>query len=520
LGYLLHILIALGALAAAEEGFAFAREKPLAVLALAAVPHGLAWCVRRLVLAGRFRVAEALFRATAFAPAALQAIAVLLFGWPSTVERWTGAEPQIVGWPHPAALLGLVPFGVYAWLSIDARARLSDSRMPEVARIRRFQTRMLASSIAPIAMFLVLTWTVGLDRGLRARIEYVALWGGAFALLLIALSIAFLPWLLRSTLDTSALPAGPRRTMLEDFARRIGFRCRSLVQWNTGAQMANAAVVGIGPGRMVLFSDVLLSQLGDRELLAVFAHEIGHVARRHVLVFVAWSAAYFVAIDLALGYFEIVDVWEGIALLTAALAAWYLAFGVLSRRTELEADLYSVARTGDLEAMITALERVGSPHTRALGSWRHFSTEKRVEFLRRAAAEPRVAETLTRRMGRLGRVGLVLGVLAVAAEAWSLARSLPEDRIRVALALGDDRGAEEALGRLAKPESEFARLLETSRRHSGATPVELQERAAEAASRGDLALALDLYVLAQLRGADGAEDEIEELDGQLRTGSR
>jgi Zn-dependent protease with chaperone function len=520
LGYLLHILIALGALAAAEEGFATGREAPLVVLALAVVPHVLAWLVRRLVLAGRFRAAEALFRASAFAPAALHSVAVLSLGWATTVERWTGAEPQIVGWPHPAALLGLAPFCAYTLLSIDARARLTDSRRSEAARIRLFQARMLASSIAPIAVFLVLTWTVGLEPAWRARIEYVGLWGGAFALLLIVLSIVFLPWVLRSTLDTSTLPPGPRRAMLEEFARRIGFRCRSLVQWNTGAQMANAAVVGIGPGRTVLFSDLLLAQLGDRELLAVFAHEIGHVARRHVLVFVAWSAAWFVAADLALSYLEVEDVWIGIAVLTATVALWYLAFGLLSRRTELEADLFSVATTGDLESMIAALERVGSPHTRALGSWRHFSTERRVEFLRRATAEPRIAEDLKRRMGRLGRIGLVLGLVALAAEAWSLARSLPEDRVRVALALGDDEGAAEAMRRLGEPNAGFERLIEASKRNRAATPEQLQEGARREARNGDPAVALDLFLLAQLRGAPDADEEIEALEERLRTGSR
>jgi heat shock protein HtpX len=523
LGYLLHILLALGALAAAEEGLALRAEAPLAVLALAFVPHSLAWSVRRLVLAGRFRPAEALFRATAFAPAALQAVAVLGFGWADTVERWSGVEPSILGWPHPAALLALAPFGLYAWLSIDARARLSDSRKSEIARIRRFQSRMLASSIAPIAVFLVLTWVVGLDRELRARIEYVAIWGGAFAAALILASIAFLPWLLRSTLDTAALPPGARRTMLEEFARRIGFRCRSLVQWNTGAQMANAAVVGLGPGKTVLFSDVLLAQLDDRELLAVFAHEIGHVARRHVLVFVSWSAAYFVAIDLSLAHFRIDDRWQGIAVLVGALALWYLAFGVLSRRTELEADLFSVAKTGDVDAMVTALERVGSPHTRGLGSWRHFSTERRVEFLRRATSEPAIARRLTRRMAVVGRIGLVLGALAVAAEAWSLARSLPEDRVRVALALGDDARAAEALARIDEPDPRYVRMLDASRANAGATPQQLPVLARRAAELGDPELAVDLFLLAQLRGVEDVSDELEALDRELerlRTGSR
>ena len=71
--------------------------------------------------------------------------------------------------------------------------------------------------------------------------------------------------------------------------------------------MANAAIVGFLPGhRTVLFSDSLLAGLPPRELAAVFAHEIGHARRHHVLVFGAWTLVFFLAGDLE--YFVVVTV--------------------------------------------------------------------------------------------------------------------------------------------------------------------------------------------------------------------
>ncbi len=45
MAYLFHITLALGLVVAAAEGFALDVEQPWAVLALALVPHALAWSV-------------------------------------------------------------------------------------------------------------------------------------------------------------------------------------------------------------------------------------------------------------------------------------------------------------------------------------------------------------------------------------------------------------------------------------------------------------------------------------------
>src|SRR5262249_54986641 len=150
--------------------------------------------------------------------------------------------------------------------------------------------------------------------------------------LLVALAL-LLPTLLRNVWATQPLPPGALRERLQAVADRAGFRSRALLAWNTGDLMANAAVVGVGPrARIVLFSDSLLARLDGEELASVFAHEIGHAARRHVLVFVAWAAAFFLLADLAANHLFPSDAWISGGFVLVALVAWILGFGFASRR--------------------------------------------------------------------------------------------------------------------------------------------------------------------------------------------
>src|SRR6185436_1238857 len=91
------------------------------------------------------------------------------------------------------------------------------------------------------------------------------------------------------------------------------------------------------------------------------------------------------------------------AILLAVLGAWYLSFGWLSRRFELEADLFSLDLIGDAEGLIGALEQVGGAHARSLSSWRHFSTAQRVDFLRATALDRSIGAKLERTL-KFGRV--------------------------------------------------------------------------------------------------------------------
>lgn len=522
MAYLVHIVLAIAALALAEEGLALELVAPLAIVALLPLAHAFVRIERKLVISGRFVAAARVYGLIGALPVVQYALAVLVFGWGASIESWTGSPIDLLGWPGPRALLALAPFVVFVALSIDARARAVDSRKDEIASTRRFQLRMFVSSLLPFVLLILASSLVSANDTVRAHVEHVAVWGGVFAAGLLVTTMATLPSILRHAWQTSALPAGRTRVLLEDFARSISFRCRELVQWHTGFQVSNAAVVGLGPSRIVLFSDLLLASLTERELIAVFAHEIAHVRRKHVLVFVAWSIALFLGAELAITHFELGDDWLGLVVLGATLAFWYFAFGWFSRRIELEADWFACESTGEWQAMASALERVGGPHGRAKDSWRHFGTQKRVEFLALSASRPEVARTLTRRLERIGRVGYALAALALAAQMWALASSYRTDLVTVDLALGRWSEAAQRAAALEELDSDVAAFVARAQTFGPVGPPAeaLAQAGREARERGQRVAALEILALAQLRGARDVDDELVELASDLRTGNR
>ncbi len=510
MGYLLQTVIALAAQVLAEEGLALRSEQPFLVLALAAVPLLLARAARRAALRGRFGSAALCFAALHWSPPVLQVMALCLLGWGRTLERVLGVAPRLLSWPHPVALLALLPFVVYGLLAIDAQARALETRPGGRPRTRGFQARMFLSGLAPLVVYVLATWAIGSNAALRANIEHVALFNALFTTVLVLGFLALLPLLVSKMWDTEPLSAGPRRELLESLARAARFRCREILVWHTGGQVANAAVVGLSPRlRVVLLSDALLEQLQPRETLAVFAHEIGHAKRHHVLVFVCWTAAVFLAVDLALTrWFPADDFLAGLLLL-AALGAWYLGFGWLSRRYELDADLYGVELMGDRAAMASALEQVGGPHGFGTRSWRHFSVRDRVAFLARLGQEPALGRQLRRRLRSFALAGVALFVAALAAQASSLLSSLAEDRVAAELALGRFDQAGERLERVAGPDPTLARRVQLAaalaRQGGSIDPRALEQAALAALEQGDDTRARDLLELGILRGGTELE---------------
>ncbi|MCE9594503.1 MAG: M48 family metalloprotease [Planctomycetes bacterium] len=510
--YLIHIVLAVFVLAVAEEGVATDFEAPWAVGLLAIAPFAIGAVSRTLYLRGRFRLATWLWRALHWSATGLFALAVCVFGWSTTVERWTGASTSLLGWPSLGLLVAFVPFVVYALVSIDVRVRHTEIEPNARATARRFHMRMFASGLAPTVCFAVGAWIVGQNATWRVDVEHVGLFGMGFVLASVALFTCALPWILRASWDTQPLEPSPLRTLLEDVAVRAQFRYRELLFWRTGDLMANAAVIGVGRfDRVVLFSDVLIASLSPREIVAVLAHEIGHAKRGHVLIFVAWTGALFLAGDLA-GR-EVESEWLAGVFVLALFAVWYKLFGWLSRRFELEADLYALRLTRDPLAIVGALERVGGAHSRQLDSWRHFSTAKRIDFVERVTADERVALQLERKLRALTWTGIALFVIALGFSARRLVVDFPRDRVVAALALADWDLAEQRFATLAEPSEDLARgmeLVATLGPDDRARPEVLVLRAQTALANGDAETALQWLSLADLAGAYG-NDELETL---------
>ncbi len=503
MGYVLNILFALGTLAV-PDSWSRAGERPWVVPLLVLVPYLLGWSARRSFFAGRFRLGTLLERGAALSPMLLQLFAVVALGWLATVERWSGERTGDEGWPDLWMLVGLAPFFLYEAAALDARARCLALPQEAAHDVRSFQVRLFLSALLPFLVYLVVSSLVAGNATLRVQVEEVGLLMGSWTVLWLAFFAYALPFFLRHAWSTAPLEPGPLRATLEEVARESRFRCRELLVWRTGNQMANAAIVGISPRtRLVFFSDLLLAQLGPRELAAVFAHEMGHARRGHVAIFVALCFLFFLGADLALTWSGVSGTPEKLALLAVVLVVGYLVFGFLSRRFELEADLESLRILGESGPLVRALELVTGAHAHERSSWRHFSTRDRVRFLERAETDPVVGVKLRLSLARWRKLGFALFAVAATLELAQLARTWNQDWVRADLRLGRYERAAERAGEpgVDAETAELARLAGTIE-PGDREPAALESRALEALEKGELSRARDLLELALLRGRE------------------
>ena len=242
---------------------------------------------------------------------------------------------------------------------------------------------------------------------------------------LAALVVLAFPLLLRHLWGTHPLEPGPLRQCLERCAHRAGLRMRDILVWETDGMIVNAAVTGIFPQvRYVFLTDGLLAELSEDEIEAVFAHELGHLRHRHMLLRIAAVLAPFSLGILLLQIWPRAAEWIvtwfhwggptwqapwALLALTGMGAYVLLAFGFLSRALEHQADLFGcrMIRTGSktvaTEIFISALEKLGkATGGRHVRTWQHASIARRVAFLRQALESPGHARRFHRRVHLIG----------------------------------------------------------------------------------------------------------------------
>jgi STE24 endopeptidase len=134
---------------------------------------------------------------------------------------------------------------------------------------------------------------------------------------------------------------------------------------------SNAYFTGLGKQKRVVLFDTLLEQLSQPEILAVLAHELGHMTKRHILkrmlmmagvaLFYCWLAQALIAwpllpqlvgLDQASFYARLVILFFLAGILTFPLTP---LFSFLSRKDEYAADRFACELHGNGEDLATAL---------------------------------------------------------------------------------------------------------------------------------------------------------------------
>ena len=274
------------------------------------------------------------------------------------------------------------------------------------------------------------------------RLWFSGPWGALLAvycaqafmvLMLVILPLALLPmW------GAQRMPPGDMQRLMVRACERLGVRVAGLMRWPmSGGRVYNAAVIGMVPRlRYVLFTDDLMRDLPAPQVMAVLGHELGHARHGHLWMYVLFANAglllsfllrepvaalllpVFREVLPAIGIAATDGLVYALAEITAALlmmaVMWRVAFGVLSRACERQADLAGAELAGDPQVMCEALKSVAqlSGQGEDEPSWRHYTIAQRVAFLQAVRQRPEIA-TWHHHLVRMMRHGLILMIIAL-----------------------------------------------------------------------------------------------------------
>jgi Zn-dependent protease with chaperone function len=232
-------------------------------------------------------------------------------------------------------------------------------------------------------------------------------------ILFLLLILIFFPPLVRRLWGCIPFPEGPLLEHLQTFFKKQGFSARVYLWPLFEGRILTAGVMGIIPGlRYVMITPALLETLTLDELDAVMAHEIGHVKKRHMLLYLLIIAGFSILAGFIFEPFtffllsrdsfytllgftglsveNMLSVFMGALVLGFMVLYFRFLFGYFIRNFERQADLHVFEAIGSSDSIISAFEKIAilSGNTRDLPSWHHFGIGQRVDFLTKCEAEP------------------------------------------------------------------------------------------------------------------------------------
>ena len=194
---------------------------------------------------------------------------------------------------------------------------------------------------------------------------------------LFLLFITFLsPFFSRIFNKFTPLPDGELKEGITKLLEKNGYKVRAIQVMDASRRStkSNAYITGFGKMKTIVLYDTLISTMTTDEILAVFAHEMGHglhkdTLKNHVLVFLqmlvlgvlAWATLRYPEIFRSFGFAEVNYGFALLLIMSVEFALVSPLFGLLaswfSRRAEYRADAQAV-QEGYGDALIRALKKL------------------------------------------------------------------------------------------------------------------------------------------------------------------
>lgn len=382
----------------------------------------------------------------------LSVLAVLVFlgdVYLLDLHYYLGLLPFTKQLPALASLAGLALFYSYlvlVWLSL----RKDYEHIFTVSRpALTFLSEQFRNSVVVVLPWLMLSLLYGFLLLVPVpawQIFLAGAWGEPVVFVGYLLALLFwFPGLLVRMMGCRPLPPGEERGRIEAFCRQQRVAFGEICSWPLfGGRVLSAGVIGFaGRFRYLLLTPALLEVAKAEELEAVLAHEIGHVKKHHLLLYLLLFMAFGILLQFGLEpmlqafmgspflltllfAFEgdpstLASLFVGIPLLIALLVYVRFIFGFFMRNFERQADLYSYRVMGGGGPLISILEKIAwlGGNMRDRPNWHHFGIGQRVAFLKDCEAGKRKPVWHELKVyGALGVFALIL--LAVVVTTWQL----------------------------------------------------------------------------------------------------
>ncbi|MBF0225536.1 MAG: M48 family metalloprotease [Desulfobacterales bacterium] len=205
------------------------------------------------------------------------------------------------------------------------------------------------------------------------------------------------------------LEDGHLRQRIENLCDQTNLKYANILVWPIlGGSIITAGIMGlISKTRYILVTRALTLYLTQEEIDSVISHEIGHVKKNHLILyllfflgffFISYSIfnliiyvvlyfnpAYYFKIDGEAYKSGLISGFLGILLILLFLFHFRYVFGYFIRNFERQADVYAYKIMGTVKHLISTFEKI----IRLTGecpdkpNWHHFSIQQRIDYLKK-----------------------------------------------------------------------------------------------------------------------------------------
>lgn len=363
-------------------------------------------------------------------------------------QYYFGQIPLAKSLPVLASLLGLALFSLYLTLMWATAQKSYQHSFGRVQSASSFVYANLKTNLPIILPWLFISFLADLLQLAPFPAVHKVLqssWGEPIIFLLFfAIMITLFPALITRLWGCTPLPHGPIRQRIETFCEKNRVGYKEIMIWPLFEGHAlTAGVMGfMRKFRYFLITPALIKALEPDELEAVIAHEVGHVKKRHLqlylFIFLGFSLlaqlfsypflSFLADSDLFYTLVHLTGKEPGNSLALAStlpmffLMIFYFRFvmGYFMRNFERQADLFALQSMRSSAPMIQVFEKIAwlSGNTRDVPSWHHFSISQRIDCLNEYSINPTLIARHDRKV-RLSLMALLLIFLISAFLVWN-----------------------------------------------------------------------------------------------------